>query len=148
MDVSKIVYPLIVAAVIGVGWLVTSAGVDYQFKKYSEAPSGDVEKDALKEAGLSKLGGFLMRTFRYEKAGECFNTGITNYPDGKNYWYNNYRLAKCLEKMEKWDEATNILIYLRDKNAIEQDDRIPDQATLGLRIEKLIEIHELPIKAR
>ena len=147
MDVSKILYPLIIAAVLGLGWLLTSGGVNYQFKKYSEPSTGDVEADSVKEAGLTKLGGFLMFTFRYEKAGQCFDTALTNYPDGKNYWYNYYRLAKCKEKAEKWGEAVSILIRLRDENAIEMDDRVPDQATLDGRIQKLIEVHELPIKA-
>lgn len=145
MDMSKIVYPLIIVAVIGGGWLLTSGGVNWQFKKYTEAtPGQDVEQDVLDEKGLSKLGGFLLGTLRFERASEVYEKAIERYPNGANIWWNYYQLARCYEKMEKYKEAVELLSYLSNEDGDSYDERVPNRDNLDLRIQKLVEVHEIP----
>lgn len=145
MDMSKIVYPLIIVVVIGAGWLVTSGGVNWQIKKYTEAtPGADTERDALDEKGLSKVGGFLLGTLRYERAAAVYETAIERYPNGENVWWNLYQLARCQEKLERYEDAVRNLDILRTQDADSFDERVPDFDNLNLRIQKLVEIHEIP----
>jgi len=144
MDISKIVWPLVIVAVLGLGWLVTEGGVNYQFKKYNEGATGtDPEKDALQEKGLSKLAGFLMTTFRYQKAADTYNAAIDRFPNGENVWWNSYQLARCQEKLKNFDEAVRLLVFIRDQDGDSHDERIPGFDNLNLRIQKLVETHEI-----
>ena len=89
MDLSGLKWPIIIVVVVGVGWLLSSGGTNYMYKNFTTAEVGaDPARDKTDEAGLSRLGGFMLKTFRYEKAEEVFATAVSRYPDGANVWYN------------------------------------------------------------
>ena len=92
---------------------------------------------------LSCRRGFLLTTFRYERAAEVYQAAIDRYQNGENVWWNLYQLARCQEKLELYEEAVKTLSLLRDQNADGFDERVPDFNNLDLRIQKLIEIHEI-----
>ncbi|HOZ48028.1 MAG TPA: hypothetical protein PLO37_24185 [Candidatus Hydrogenedentes bacterium] len=144
MDLSGLKWPLIIVVVVGVGFLLSSSGTNYMFKKFTQSEAGvDAAKDKHDEAGLSKLGGFLLMTFRYQKANEVFGTAVGRYPQGANVWYNKYRMVKCAEKLKNYAGAAAILNELMNARASEVDSRVPEEANLRLRRDKLIEIHQL-----
>ena len=144
MDLSWMKWPLIIIVVVGIGWLLSAGGVDYMEGRYTKATPGDDEdKDISDEAGLSRLGGYMLATFRYQKAYGLYKKAVTRYPDGKNYWYNYYQMARCAERLEKYAEANDILHMLQDNDADSEDQRVPDNDTLRLRIQKLEGVHEL-----
>lgn len=144
MDLSKLKWPLIIVAVIAVWWLMSNPGVNFMYNKFTqEAPGADPVKDKANEAGLSRLGGFCLKTFRYEKAYGIFSECITRYPQGANAKYNYYRMAKCAEKMGRIQESIKILRQLQEGNAHELDDRVPEPSNLKLRADKLMEMHNL-----
>ena len=146
MDLSKFKWPIIIAVVVGVGWLLSSPGVDFMYRKFSSGQIGASDKeDRFNESGLSKLGGYLMMTFRYGKAEEVYQTAVQNFPDGKNYYYNMYRIARCAEKKDEYGRSVQILEDLMAMDASTIDKRIPENDALRLRADKLIEMHELQI---
>lgn len=152
MDMSKIIWPVIILAVAGLGWLGTSGGTSYLYKQYTKSTVGeDVDKDVKNEASLSKLAGFLMRTFQYKRAADYYQAAIeqfrTDKSVGKNYWMNIYNQARCYEKLDEYEKAADNLVYLRDMNGDGQDERVPDYDTLNLRLQKLVEVNQLdPVK--
>ncbi len=144
MDLSRFKWPIIILVVIGVFWLFSSAGINFMHSKFtSVTPGQDAKVDKATEAGLSRLGGFLVKTFRYEKGFQVLSDACNMYPEGENYWYNQYRMAKCLEKMDRVNEALQILDVLYANNIYAVDSRVPQQDVLKLRIDKLQEIHGL-----
>ncbi len=147
MDLSFVKWPLIILAVGSLGFLISSPGVEYMYDRALEDPVGvDPVQDRANEASLTRLGGLVLATFRYERAAKIYDATLKRFPDGENSWYNWYQLARCLEKMEKWGETVDVLVMLRDENADKQDERVPSPAQLENRIQKLVEIHELPAK--
>lgn len=145
MDLSGLKWPLIIGVVVLVGWLGTSPGVNYMFGQYTKTVVGtDATRDASDEAGLSRLGGYCMRTFQYQKAIDIFEESLNRYgQNGKNYWYNLYRLVRCYEKIGDFQEAYNILRSLERNDAQTFDMRVPNRDNLALRAQKLKEVHEL-----
>jgi tetratricopeptide (TPR) repeat protein len=145
MDLSGLKWPLIIGLVVLVGWLGTSPGVNFMRGQYTKAvPGADAAKDVSDEAGLSRLGGYCMRTFQYAKAIDIFEESLSRYGEnGKNYWYNLYRLVRCYEKVNDYQEAYNILKSLERNDAQTFDARVPNRDNLALRAEKLKEVHEL-----
>ena len=144
MDLSILKWPLIVLVIVGVGWLLTEGGVNYMYKNFTEGPVGeDVEKDEFNENGLYRLGGYLMMTFRYARAAEVYETTVDRYPKGANFWMAYYNLARAYEKMEKYQQAVDILGYLRNEDGDQYDERVPDVQTLTFRLETLVEMHQL-----
>ncbi|MBN2312211.1 MAG: hypothetical protein JXR94_24745 [Candidatus Hydrogenedentes bacterium] len=144
MDLSQLKWPLIVVVIVLGWWLISDPGVDFMYKRFTqEAPGYDVEKDKVNEAGLSRLGGFLLKTFRYKRCQEVLQRSIDLYPEGANALYNQYRLAKCAEKLDNYVEAVRILDYLRSIDAHTVDKRVPEKENLKLRADKLRETHEL-----
>ena len=144
MDLSRFKWPVIILLVIGVFWLFSSAGINFMHNKFTKVtPGQDAKVDKATEAGLSRLGGFLIKTFRYEKGLGVLTDACTMYPEGANYWYNQYRMAKCLEKMDRVDEALQILDTLHANDIHTVDDRVPPADVLKLRIDKLQEVHGL-----
>jgi deoxyhypusine synthase len=143
MDLSWAKFPIIIAVVLGIGWLGTSGGVNYMHNKFAVEATEDAEQNKLNEAGLTRLASFLLKTFRYEKADEVLSDAINFYPEGKNALWNQYRLAKAKEKQAKYQETIMLLAQLKNMEAFSYDDRIPDTETLQLRIDKLAETHEL-----
>lgn len=142
MDLTWLKWLVIILVVVGVGWLFTSGGINYMDKKFS-GPAADPEMAKVNEAGLSKLGGFLLGTFRYDRARDVFERAIHTYPQGDNALYNYYRLVKCYEKLGRYRDAADTLGYLSNIDAHTKDDRVPESSNLDLRRAKLIEVHEL-----
>jgi hypothetical protein len=145
MDLSGLKWPLIIVVVVVLGWLVSEGGVNFMFKKFTETPV-DQQSEAKQvsyEAGLSRLGGFLLLTLRISKAEEVLSEAVVRYPEGENALHNQYRLAKCYEKLGQYRKCAAILRDLRDLDAHDYDDRIPEADVLQLRIDKLAEVHEL-----
>ena len=142
MDLTWLKWLVIILVVLGVGWLFTSGGVNYMEKKFSR-PAADDAAAVVNEAGLSKLGGFLLGTFRYDRARGVFEKAVATYPEGKNAYYNYYRLVKCYEKLGRYQQAADTLADLSGWDAHSIDPRVPEASNLDLRRAKLVEVHEL-----
>lgn len=144
MDLSKLKWLVIFAVIIGGGWLFTSGGVNYMYNRAtSGTPGADAAKDKSNEATLSKYGGFLMATFRYERAKDFYNAALQRYPGGDNRYWNRYQLARAHEKLDEMEDAVNLLLYLWEEDAIQYDARVANKDELKLRIQKLIEVNQL-----
>ena len=145
MDLSRLKWPLIIIVGVGAIWLLTDPGVKFLRNHFNQGEVGpDPKKDEYNEAGLSKLAGFLMLTFRYKDAEQVLLEAMEKYPEGVHYFHNKYRLAKCVEKQGRYDECVDILVELRDENAHQYDEQnVPEPDILQARIDKLIEMYEL-----
>lgn len=144
MDLSKVKWVLIAVLVFGGFWLVTEGGINYMHKKFTaDEPGTDAAIDERNEAGLTRLGAFLMMTFRYQKADEVFQNALDLFPDGVNADYNYFRQARCAEKAYDFKRAVQIMEDLMDWSASDNDPRIPTNDELRLRADKLIEMHDL-----
>ncbi len=145
MDLSGLKWPLIIAAVAGLGWLATSGGINYMVGNFSEAqPGEDAERDKLDEAGLSRVGGYLLHLWNWKKAKKVMKLSIDRYgPQGANYWYNWYRVARCNDRMKLYQESYNVLKMLIEKDGPAKDSRMARLGILKARAAKLKEIHEL-----
>lgn len=144
MDLSRFKWPVIILVVAAVIWLTTDQGVSYMHRKFMSGPVGaDPKKDELNEAGLTRLGGFLMSTYRFQRAVRVFEDAIRRYPKGKNYYYNYFRLGKCKQELGNPQEAVRIYEELFQKDANSIDSRVATRDQLRLRIDKLKELHEL-----
>ena len=147
MDLSFLKWPIIILVVAGGAWLITDGGVNYMISNFKDTtPGEDESRDRINETGLSRVAGFLMLTFRYQKADEVLTYLTQTYvpADGaEHYWHNLYRLAKCKEKQGNYAASINILRELAHRNAHSIDDRVARPEVLRLRAEKLMETHEL-----
>lgn len=144
MDLSALKWVVIIVVVIGAGWLITEGGVNWVYSNATKTTTGvNAGNDKVNDATLSRYGGFLMATFRYNKAKKFYSEGIKRFPNGANYWWNNYQLARCEEKFENWQEAADILYFLWQEDAMQYDDRVPDRRILKPRIEKIVEMYQL-----
>lgn len=145
MDLSGLKWPIIIVALVVGGWLFTSGGVNWLQSQATKATPGiDVNKDVRDEAMLTRLGGYSMRLWKYDKALELFELSRARYGEmGKNYWYNTYREVRCYERIGKPETAVEILTYLIDNGAHDKDPRVPDADNLGLTRNKLNETFEL-----
>ncbi|HPO13026.1 MAG TPA: tetratricopeptide repeat protein [Candidatus Hydrogenedentes bacterium] len=142
MDLSGLKWPLIIVVVVVVGWLLSSGGVNWMEKNFTKSvPGQDEKRDISDEAGLARLGGYCMYLFRYEKAASIFEKAIDRYPNGANYYYCKYCLARCYEKMDRYQDSYNILLDLIAANASEVDKRVNNNDVLNLRAQKLKEVH-------
>lgn len=145
MDLSWLKWPLIILLIVGIVFLATSPGINYMVGRFTRAvPGQDSGKDARDEAGLSRIGGYLLYLWRYQRAYEVMKTAVDRYGEsGANYWHNKYRMAKCLEKMGRMQESVRLLEELMAANAHENDKRVAENENLRLRITRLKEVHEL-----
>ena len=144
MDLSKLKWVFIAAVVIGGGWLLTAGGINWVYNNATKGIVGEDEaKDKINEATLSRYGGFLLTTFRYEQAKKFYQTAIDNYPEGANLWWNMYQTARCEENLDNYQRSADILHYLWTENADQYDERVPDMDTLKHRLDQLIEINDL-----
>jgi hypothetical protein len=134
----------IIAIVLGVGWLATEGGVNWAYNKATASTPGEDENtDKVSEATLSRYGGFLLSTFRYEKAKKFYNEAVTRYPAGANAYWNRYQLARCEDKLGNFQNETDLLYSLWEIDAHQYDARVPNVDELKLRIQKLVEVNEL-----
>ena len=118
MDLSGLKWPLIIAVVVGIGWLATSGGVNWMYGKFTAASPGvDEQQDYKDEAGLTKLAG---------------------------YTYHLERLATCYERTGDYQSSYNVLRELMAANAHEMDSRVGNFDNLNMRAAKLREMYELP----
>lgn len=145
MDLSGLKWPIIIVVVVGIGFLASSPGIDYMVTKFTTAvPGADPERDKIDEAGLTRVGGYCMYLFQYEKAMTIMDMAIQRYgANGANYWFNRYRIVKCLEKAGRYQEAKDLLEELISSNAKELDKRVPNNDNLRQRAAKLTAVHEL-----
>lgn len=145
MDLSKVKWIVIIALLVAAGWFVsTESGKQTWFNHYTKnIPGLDANQDLKDEKGLSWLASLLIRTFRYEDAAEVLDATLDRYPDGANWYYNYYRLARCEEKLENYQAAADILLMLRDEYAGDVDGRIPNNQIIDYRLQQLIELHGL-----
>ena len=147
MDLSWLKWPIIVLVVALFFWLLSSAGVNYMFNKFtSGTPGVDAAVDARNEAGLTHLGNYLMKTLRYAKAEEVIQRAVDDYPNGANIYMNMYRLARLAEKREDYKRSAEILQYLIDEDAPSKNKHLVSVEILQARLEKLIAVHELDKK--
>lgn len=144
MDLSALKWVAVIVVVVGAGWLVTEGGANWVYSNATKSTPGvDGSKDKINEATLSRYGGYLLATFQYNKAKKFYSQAIKRFPNGANYWNNNYQLARCEEKFENWQETVDILYYLWQQDAKQYDDRVPDRKILKPRIDKIVEMYTL-----
>lgn len=144
MDLSFLKWPVIILVVGAIAFAFSTPGLNMMYERAVNAPAGeDDAEDRSNEAMISRIAGIYLATFRYKSAAESYKQAVDKYPDGENAWYNYYQLARCHEKMENWEEAVDILVMLRDKDADQYDERVPGVAELNGRIQKLVEVHGL-----
>lgn len=143
--IKRLKWPLIVGAVALACWLCSSAGTEFMLHQYSKAQPGEnADRDKRDEAGLSRLAGFLIFTFQYEKAAAVMEESISRYSmSGANYWFNMYRRVKCYEKMNDPRTAASLLDQVIGANASQFDERVPTNEALELRAEKMKELNGL-----
>ena len=145
MDLSGLKWPLIIAAVVGIGWLATSAGVNWMGQRFvAAAPGVDAQQDLRDEAGLTKLATYTYYLWKWQKTADILQTSIERYgEDGANYWYNLERLSNCYDRLGEYQESYDILRQLMDVNAHEIDSRVGNFDNLNLRASKLREMYDL-----
>ena len=144
MDLSKVKWIVIIAVVVGAIFLASGPGVNAMYNRATKAVVGqDPTRDAADEATLSKYGGYLTTLLQYEKAEKFYSASIDRYgPDGKNFWWNIYKRARCYEKMRKYEDAVGDLYFLWREDGDSYDERVPENYILKNRIAKLIEVHQ------
>jgi hypothetical protein len=145
MDLTKLVWLVVILAIGGGVWLFTDGGMDNRYEAATKSLVGnDPDQDIIDEAVLSKYGGTLLSTFRYEKAKKFYTASIDRYgPAGKNYWYNLEQLAKCEEKLGNDMRTLEILHGLWLENGDAHDERVSSRSQLKPRILQLIELNGL-----
>lgn len=144
MDLSKVKWIVIAAAVLAAFWLITTPGTAYMFNKLKAyTPGNNATDNELNETSLSKLGGYLFDTLRYGKAEEVLQFTVNRYPQGKHVYYNLYRLVRCHEKRQDYRGAVDLLKELIAVDAHQHDNDVPVTANLKLRANKLIELYGL-----
>lgn len=146
MDLSGLKWPAIIVVVVAIGWLLSSGGVNWMINNFTKAtPGQDAAVDARDEAGLTRVGNYLLYLWKWEKAANVMETAIQRYGvQAPNYYINVYRLVKCYEKVDRNQDAYDMLQVLIAANAHEKDKRIPNNDNLTLRATKLKEVNELP----
>ncbi|HOV59988.1 MAG TPA: hypothetical protein PK349_02865 [Candidatus Hydrogenedentes bacterium] len=145
MDLSGLKWPAIILVLVGIFWLGTSGGVNYMVSKYtSHVPGQDARQDAIDEAGLTRVGYYLLSTLQFSKAAYVIQLALDRYgQNGANYWINVYRLATCMDRLERYQESYDLLQILIGADAQQYDERIPNVDVLRARAAKLKEVHEL-----
>ncbi len=144
MDLSKLKWVVIILVVFGGGWLVTSGGISYMYNRAtSDTPGANAKNDKVNEATLTRYGGFLLSTFRYEQSKKFYSAAVQRYPAGANRYWTRYQLARVHEKLDENEEAINLLLGLWEEDAIQYDKRVANKDELKLRIQKLIEVNQI-----
>ena len=146
MDLSGLKWPLIIAAIVGIGWMGTSGGVTWMFGNFTKAAPGvDMAQDLRDEAGLTKLAGYTYHLWKWRTTIDIIETAIERYGDaGPNYWFNLERLSTCYERIGEYQVSYGLLQELIQANANEIDARVGNVDNLSLRAAKLREMYEIP----
>lgn len=145
MDLSGLKWPVIILVLVGIFWLGTSGGVNYMVSRYTSHVAGQNPlQDATDEAGLTRVGLYLVSTLQFAKAAYVIQLALDRYgQNGANYWINVYRLATCMDRLGQYQRAYDLLQILIGANAEQYDERIPNVDVLRARAAKLKEVHEL-----
>jgi len=145
MDLSGLKWPLIIAAVVGLGWLFTSGGVNWMYNGFTAASPGvDLAQDTRDEAGLTKLGSYTYHIWKWRSCINILETSIARYGEtAPNYWFNLERLSTCYERIGDYQTSVDILQQLIQANAHEYDERVGNFDNLSLRVAKLKEMYEI-----
>lgn len=148
MDLSKVVWLVVIVAIGGGVWLFTDGGMNKMYEQSTKSLVGNnPEQDVIDEAALSKYGDTLLTTFRYEKAKKFYTAAIERYgANGRNYWINLEHLARCEEKLGNELQTINILHQLWVQDGDSYDERVSSRLQLKPRITKLIELNGLSPK--
>lgn len=145
MDLSGLKWPLIIAAVVGLGWLFTSGGVNWMYGKFTAATPGvDVAQDTRDEAGLTNLASYTYHLWKWRVCIDIIETSIARYGvNAPNYWFNMERLSTCYERIGDYQTSVNILDQLIQADAHQYDERVGNFDNLRLRVAKLKEMYEI-----
>lgn len=145
MDLSGLKWPLIIIAVVGIGWLGTSGGVKWMYGNFTEAqPGADAAQDLRDEAGLTKLAGYTYHLWKWEKTIVIIQTAFDRYGDqAPNYLFNLERMSNCYDRLGEYQTSYDILQQLMNMNAHDYDERVANNDELALRANKLKEMYDL-----
>jgi hypothetical protein len=145
MDLSGFKWPLIIAALVGTGWLFTSGGVNWMYGRFTAATPGvDVAQDTRDEAGLTKLAAYTYHIWKWRACIDIIETSVARYgQNAPNYWFNMERLSTCYERVGEYQTAVNILDELIRVDAHQFDERVGNFDNLSLRVSKLKEMYEI-----
>lgn len=145
MDLSGLKWPLIIAVLVGGGWLFTSGGVNWMYGQFTAAaPGADQAQDLRDEAGLTKLAGYTYHIWKWRATINIIETSINRYGvNAPNYWFNLERLSTCYERIGDYQTSYNIIQELMNANAKQYDERVSNFDALNLRASKLKEMYEL-----
>jgi len=111
MNVAILKWPIIILLIVGVLWLLSSAGTNWLHKRLLEAEPSESNEDH-----LTTLASFLAKTMRYEKAYEVSRDTLEKYPypDGKLSLINMYRMGRMAEKLGRPRETVARWSVVRD----------------------------------
>ena len=145
MDLSGLKWPVVIAVLVGLGWLFTSGGVNWMYGSFTEASPGiDEQQDLRDEAGLTKLASYTYHLWKWETTIQIIETCAERYGDwGPNYWFNLERLSTCYERIGDYQTSYDILQDLMNADAHEIDSRVGNFDNLSMRAAKLKEMYEL-----
>lgn len=145
MDLSGLKWPLIIAVVVGLGWLFTSGGVNWMYGKFTAATPGvDIAQDTRDEAGLTKLASYTYHIWKWRPCINIIETSLQRYgQNGPNYWFNLERLSTCYERIGEYQKAVDIITGLMNADAHQFDERVGNFDNLNLRVSKLKEMYEI-----
>lgn len=145
MDLSGLKWPMIIAVLVGTGWLFTSGGVNWMYGKFTAAAPGvDLAQDTRDEAGLTKLAGYTYHIWKWRTTISIIETSIARYgQNAPNYWFNMERLSTCYERIGDYQTSFDILQGLIQADAHQYDERVGNMDNLALRASKLKEMYEL-----
>lgn len=145
MDLSKLIWFIVIIALLGGGWLLTTGGMEKMYKDATKnLPGNDPAQDIKDEAILSKYGGFQQTLFRYQNAKIFYSAAIDRYgEEGANYWSNLHQLGKCEEKLDNEIVALKIYYTLWEADASTLDNRVPNRNVLKRRIDQLVALNDL-----
>jgi hypothetical protein len=145
MDLSKIIWVVVIVALVGGGWLLTGSGMDRAYKESTKnLPGTFPEQDIIDEAILSKYAGYNMTLTRHQEAKKFYTAAVERYGvAGKNYWWNLYQIAQIEQKAGNDQIALDILYELWKQDGDQYDERVPGRDTLKLRIAKILELNQI-----
>ncbi|HIJ65477.1 MAG TPA: tetratricopeptide repeat protein [Candidatus Hydrogenedentes bacterium] len=144
MDLGKLKWPILFLLLLAIFWFFTPSAANYFYNKHTQVePGSDPALDKKHEAGLTFHGNFQMKTLRLKRAIQFLQAAVDRYPNGRNYWLNMSRLARCHERLGNYETTIEILETMLANNAKSIDDRVPPNSHLETRINKLREVHEI-----